>query len=58
MFSCAAQILALKAGSAGTEMDIIADGTGGVVETTETNSSDIVEKILAASALSLPERSH
>lgn len=43
------QILALKSPGAGQEMDTIASGTGGVVETTASDSSDIVEKILAAS---------
>lgn len=32
-------------------MDTVALGTGGVVETTTSDSSDIVEKILEASAL-------
>ncbi|CAB1104564.1 unnamed protein product [Ectocarpus sp. CCAP 1310/34] len=40
------KILALKAPGAGEEMDTIATETGGVVETTTSNSSDILEKIL------------
>ncbi|CAM9263459.1 unnamed protein product [Ectocarpus sp. 13 AM-2016] len=40
------KILALKAPGAGDEMDTVALGTGGVVETTASDSSDIVEKIL------------
>lgn len=39
------QIIALKAGSAGTEMDELAAGTSGSVQTTETDSSDIVAAI-------------
>lgn len=44
------QILALKATGAGDEMDTIAEGTGGVVATTMSNSEDIVGAILQASA--------
>ncbi|CAM9481372.1 unnamed protein product, partial [Ectocarpus sp. 12 AP-2014] len=44
------KILALKAPGAGSEMDTVALGTGGVVETTTSDSSDIVEKILEARA--------
>ncbi|CAN0055373.1 unnamed protein product [Ectocarpus sp. 4 AP-2014] len=40
------KILALKAPGAGDEMDTVALGTGGVVETTTSDSSDIVGKIL------------
>ncbi|CBJ30578.1 conserved unknown protein [Ectocarpus siliculosus] len=42
----ALKILALKAPGASDEMDTVALGTGGVVETTASDSSDIVEKIL------------
>ncbi|CAM9655002.1 unnamed protein product [Ectocarpus sp. 13 AM-2016] len=44
------KILALKAGNAGDEMDYIGEGTGGVVETTQADSADIVGAILQASA--------
>eukprot|EP00752_Nemacystus_decipiens_P002185 g2080.t1 len=40
------KILALKAPGSGTEMDTIADGTGGVVATTASDSEDIVSAIL------------
>lgn len=40
------QIVALKADGAGTEMDDLAAGTGGSVQTTLTDSSDIVAAIL------------
>ncbi|CAN0426046.1 unnamed protein product [Ectocarpus sp. 12 AP-2014] len=40
------KILALKAGNAGDEMDYIGEGTGGVVETTQADSADIVGAIL------------
>ncbi|CAN0094054.1 unnamed protein product, partial [Ectocarpus fasciculatus] len=41
------KILALKASGAGDEMDTIAEGTGGIVETTLSNSEDIVDAGLA-----------
>eukprot|EP00903_Cladosiphon_okamuranus_P013013 g12142.t1 len=41
------KILALKSPGSTTDMDTIAFETGGVVETTSSDSSDIVEKILA-----------
>ncbi|CAM9939491.1 unnamed protein product, partial [Ectocarpus sp. 4 AP-2014] len=49
--ACSAEnikILALKAPGAGDEMDTIADGTGGVVATTMSDSEDIVDAILEA----------
>ena len=47
------QILALKAPGAMADMNTIAERTGGVVETTAGDSSDIVEKILKASSQEL-----
>lgn len=47
---CVPQILALKAPGSGDEMDTIAEGTGGVVSTTQADSEDIVGAVLQASA--------
>lgn len=49
-YLCDPQILALKAPGSDEDMDTVAGGTGGVVETTESDSADIIEAILEASA--------
>lgn len=40
------QVLALKAPGAGSEMDLLANATAGSVQTTDSESSEIVDAIL------------